>query len=80
MRTVGRRTDPPLQTVASAAALRRGLAIVDAAAGFGWAASTGQRKGVYRFASFEAMEQHRVECLAQAMAERDHRINTAPHE
>lgn len=78
MRSVGRRTDPPLEAAASAAALRRGLALVDAAAGFGWATSTGQRKGVYRFASFEAMEQHRVECLAQAMAERDQEITTPP--
>lgn len=71
MRIVGRRTDPPLEAAASAGALRRGLALVDAAAGFRWAANTGQRKGVYRFATFEAMEQHRVECLAQAMAERE---------
>jgi hypothetical protein len=78
MRTVGRRTDPPLEAAASADALQRGLAVVDAAATFGWATSTGQRKGVYRFATFEAMEQHRVESLAQAMAERAwHRLATS---
>jgi LPS-assembly lipoprotein len=47
MRTVGRRCDPPIQACASADALQRGLAIVDAAATFGWTPSTGQRKGVY---------------------------------
>ena len=70
MRSVGSRTDPPIETSASAAALQRGLAIVDAAATFGWAPSTGQRKGVYRFKTFEAMEEHRVACLAAAMAAR----------
>jgi hypothetical protein len=70
MRTVGRRIDPPIQPSASAAALQRGLAIVDAAATFSWASSTGQRKGVYRFKTFEAMEEHRVTCLAEAMAAR----------
>ena len=35
----------------------------------GWAMSTGQRKGVYRFKTFEAMEKHRIEALAQAMAD-----------
>ncbi len=49
--------------------MRRGLAVVDAAATFGWATSTGQRKGVYRFASFDAMERHRVDCLVRAMAD-----------
>jgi hypothetical protein len=53
----------------SAQAMLRGLAVVDAAATFAWATSTGQRKGVYRFNSFEAMERHRLDCLAQAMAE-----------
>jgi hypothetical protein len=71
MRTVGHRlTEPRIEPRASAEALRRGLAVVDAAATFGWATSTGQRKGVYRFKSFEAMEQHRVDCLAAAMAAR----------
>lgn len=71
MRTVGRRTVAPIHAEASAAALQRGLAIVDAAATFGWAPSTGQRKGVYRFKTFEAMEEHRVACLAAAMAARN---------
>jgi hypothetical protein len=71
MRIVGRRqSTPPIVAIASADALCAGLAVVDAAATFGWATSTGQRKGVYRFSSFEAMEEHRVACLAQAMAER----------
>jgi hypothetical protein len=71
MRTVGSRlTEPRIEAQASTAALRRGLAIVDAAATFGWATSTGQRKGVYRFRTFEAMERHRVDCLAAAMAAR----------
>lgn len=71
MRIVGRRqTEPVIDAQASAAALRRGLAVVDAAATFGWAASTGQRKGVYRFKTFEAMEARRIDCLAQAMARR----------
>jgi len=69
MRIVGhRQTEPVIQEQASAAALRRGLAVVDAAATFGWATSTGQRKGVYRFKTFEAMEEHRIDCLARAMA------------
>jgi hypothetical protein len=69
MRIVGhRQSTPPIEAEASSHALRRGLAIVDAAATFGWAQSTGQRKGVYRFKSFEAMEEHRLECLAKAMA------------
>ena len=71
MRTVGQRvSNPHLAAQASADALRRGLAVVDAAATFGWAASTGQRKGVYRFKTFEAMEEHRIACLAEAMAQR----------
>ena len=69
MRTVGHRiNEAPLATRASTAALRRGLAVIDAAATFGWASSTGQRKGVYRFKTFEAMEEHRIACLAEAMA------------
>ncbi len=71
MRTVGHRVDPPIEASASADALRRGLVIVDAAATFGWALSTGQRKGVYRFKTFEAMEEHRLACLAAAMAARN---------
>lgn len=71
MRIVGHRTHAaPLTTVASADAMRLGLAVVDAAATFGWATSTGQRKGVYRFKTFEAMEEHRLTCLANAMAQR----------
>lgn len=70
MRTVGRRIEPPIQAHATTSALQRGLAVVDAAATFGWAPSTGQRKGVYRFKTFEAMEEHRVACLAAAMAAR----------
>ena len=71
MRIVGRRQpEPPIEAQASADALRRGLAVVDAAATFGWAQSTGQRKGVYRFKNFEAMEQHRLDCLAAVLAER----------
>jgi hypothetical protein len=71
MRTVGRRVSPPqIEAQASADALRRGLALVDAASSFGWATSTGQRKGVYRFKTFEAMEQHRIDCVATAMAQR----------
>jgi hypothetical protein len=76
MRTVGRRhTEPVIEAQASAAALRRGLAVVDAAATFGWATSTGQRKGVYRFKTFEAMDAHRTTCLAQAMASRARAID-----
>lgn len=68
-RIVGcRQSSPPIDAVANANALRSGLAIVDAAATFGWATSTGQRKGVYRFRSFEAMEEHRIASLAAAMA------------
>jgi hypothetical protein len=74
MRTVGHRlSEPQIEAQPSADALRRGLAVVDAAATFGWATSTGQRKGVYRFKSFEAMEQHRLDCLAAAMAARTKR-------
>ena len=74
MRTVGhRKTEPRIEAQASAEALGRGLAVVDAAATFGWATSTGQRKGVYRFKTFEAMERHRLDCLAAAMAERARR-------
>ena len=75
MRTVGRRrSDPAIEAAATAAALQRGLEVVDAAASFGWAPSTGQRKGVYRFRTFEAMEQHRLDALAEAMAERTRTI------
>jgi hypothetical protein len=71
MRIVGpRRSELPVSKDADAQAFARGLALVDAAAGFGWATSTGQYKGVYRFRSFEAMEQHRIDCLARAMAQR----------
>lgn len=69
MCTVGRRhTELVIEAQATAAAVRRGLAVVDAAVTFGWATSTGQRKGVDRFKTFEAMEAHRIDCLAQAMA------------
>jgi len=79
MRIVGRRQmQAPIEVVANSGALRSGLAVVDAAASFGWAISTGQRKGVYRFASFEAMEQHRVDSLAAAMAERAKAAAAAP--
>lgn len=75
MRTVGRRrSEPAIEAAASAASLKRGLDVVDAAATFGWAASTGQRKGIYRFRTFEAMEQHRLDALAEAMAERTRTI------
>ena len=71
MRTVGHRhTEPLIGAPASADALERGPAVVDAAAAFGGATSTCQRKGVYRIKTFGAMEQHRVECLAAAIAER----------
>jgi hypothetical protein len=70
VRIVGHRVAPPIEAVASAAALKRGLAVVDAAATFGWAHSTGQRKGVYRFKTFEEMQEHRVTCLVGAMAQR----------
>lgn len=70
MRIVGCRITPPIEAIASADALKRGLAVVDAAATFGWARSTGQRKGVYRFKTFEEMEEHRVTCLVSAMAQR----------
>jgi hypothetical protein len=70
MRVVGRRTsDITLEPRPSAQAMRRGLAVVEAAATFAWATSTGQPKGVYRFGSFEAMERHRLDCLARAMAD-----------
>jgi hypothetical protein len=70
MRTVGhRQSEPLIESRASSEAFARGLAVVDAAATFGWAKSTGQTKGVYRFKTFEAMEEHRLQCLAQAMAE-----------
>jgi hypothetical protein len=70
MRIVGTRVESVLDGKASAQALERGLDVVDAAATFGWVTSTGQRKGVYRFTSFEAMEQHRIESLVRAMTER----------
>jgi hypothetical protein len=70
MRIVGRRSSGTLiEPRATAQAMLRGLAVVDAAATFGWAASTGQRKGVYRFKTFEAMDEHRVDALARAMAQ-----------
>ena len=71
MHIVGHRlTGQRIDAQANADAFRRGLAIVDAAATFGWVTSTGQRKGVYRFSTFEAMERHRIDSLAAAMAER----------
>jgi hypothetical protein len=73
MRTVGRRVSQMPLGPASSQALQRGLDVVDAAATFGWATSTGQRKGVYRFASFDAMQEHRDRCLAEAMAELAHK-------
>ncbi len=73
MRTVGRRTGPPMPARTSADALRRGWSVTDAAATFGWATGTGQRKGVCRLRTFEAMEHYRIECLAAAMAERARR-------
>ncbi len=75
MRIVGHRlTGQRIDAQANADALRRGLGIIDAAAAFGWVTSTGQRKGVYRFRTFEAMERHRIDSLAFAMAERSRAI------
>jgi hypothetical protein len=70
VRIVGRRVAPPIELIASAEALKRGLAAVEAAATFGWVRSTGQPKGVYRFKTFEEMEEHRIACLVNAMAQR----------
>ena len=70
MRTVGhRRSEPLIEVRASSEAFARGLAVVDAAATFPWATSTGQHKGVYRFKTFEAMQEHRLQCLVEAMTE-----------
>jgi hypothetical protein len=70
MRQVGTRTLPQPDARADTVRLRAALEMNDSFAAYGWARSTGQRKGVYRFRSFEAMEAHRIECLADAMAQR----------
>lgn len=70
MKRVGRRRLGPPVGEATPEALRAGLAMNDSFAGFGWARSTGQRKGVYRFATFEAMEAHRLASLASVVARR----------
>ena len=70
MRRVGGRRLGPRVGEATSAALRAGLAMNDSFAGFGWSRSTGQPKGLRRFATFEAMEAHRLEGLARVMARR----------
>ena len=70
MKQVGHRRMVEASVHGDAQTLRSGLAMNDSFASFGWTQSTGQRKGVYRFKTFEAMEAHRLECLAQAMAAR----------
>jgi hypothetical protein len=69
MKLVGSRHIAEPTDAPDAAARRAGLHVNDSFASFGWAASTGQAKGVYRFKTFEAMEAHRLQCLARAMAE-----------
>jgi hypothetical protein len=76
MRTVGRRVSQMPLGPASSQALQRGLDVVDAAATFGWATSTGQRKGVYRFASFEAMEEHKLQAIVNAIVERQKQLRS----
>ena len=70
MRQVGGRRLGPRVGEATSAALRAGLAMNDSFAGFGWSRSPGQAKGLRRFATFEAMEAHRLDSLARAMAQR----------
>jgi len=68
MRQIGRRRVGSLAAVASAEALR--LAAVHQATGQALAAvaTTGIRKGIYRFASHAAMNRHTEEALAHAIA------------
>lgn len=70
MKQVGRRSLPQPSLRPDAVRFREALAMNDSFAGYGWARSTGQRKGVYRFASFDAMELHRIECRARAIKAR----------
>jgi hypothetical protein len=76
MRTIGRRVSQMPLGPASSQALQRGLDVVDAAATFGWATSTDQRKGVYRFASFEAMEEHKLQAIVNAIVERQKQLRS----
>jgi hypothetical protein len=68
MRQVGRRRIAPLASVPTAEALR--TAAVHQATGQALAAvaTTGIRKGVYRFASAAEMNRHTEEALAYAVA------------
>jgi len=68
MRQIGRRRVGSLAAVPSAEALR--LAAVHQATGQALAAvaTTGIRKGIYRFASHAAINRHTEEALAHAIA------------
>ena len=78
-KTIGRRADPSLTLLASASALKTGLAL---SASLSSLCNTGYvPKGVYRYASHAEANAHDDECLAQNMAmralERDKHVDAS---
>ena len=65
MRQVGKRREAPLAEHASAALLLEGARFNEAMAHL--APSTFMPKGIYRFKSHEAMNQHQQDCLVLGM-------------
>ena len=68
MRQVGRNKPGPLAAVPSAEALRLAAAHQATGQALAAVATTGIRKGIYRFASHAEMNRHTDEALAHAIA------------
>lgn len=66
MKTIGRRTEQPITPHASGALLAAGALFNEALSGLN--PSTFIPKGVYRFPTQEAANQHWQDCLARGMA------------
>ncbi len=68
MRTIGKREIRQPSAVPSAGALREAAAHQAAGQALAAMATTGVRKGIYRFASHAEMNRHTDEALARAVA------------
>ncbi len=68
MRSVGRRTEPPLAEAPSGELLSKGARAMEALRAFPGGDVAFIPKGVYRFMTLEDADRHWEECLAQAMA------------
>lgn len=68
MRTIGRRTAPPITFSASATLLREGARFNDDIHQLPTGSHTFIRKGVYRFKSFEDANLHDLDCIVAGVA------------